>query len=207
MKALAIAAAVAMIFAGNVNSARADFITINSTTGFYDTNWDNPGAHDHVTFGSSSVDISIALNTTITAVLESGVFENDYSFIPDQDFTFNVTQTLSVGAHSVLFTIPGMIRITGPGDTLFTYASDPVTLDLGNQTLLTIVANPITVPLYLGRAPFELTANFTLSPVSAVEQSTTVPLPSSLVMLSTLGMTGVGVGRFRRKRRFNSTVA
>jgi hypothetical protein len=200
MKAFAIAAALVVTFVGSARSARADFI-VNASTAFYDSNWDNPGANDHVTFGGSSVDVSVALNQTVTAVLESGLFQNNYSFIPDQDFTFNVTQTISVGSNSVLLTIPGMIRITGPGDTLFTYASNPVTIDLGNQTILTIMTNPLTVPLYLGDAPFNLTADFTLSSAAVESAASAVPAPSSLTMLSTVAMTAIGIIGVRRKWR------
>jgi hypothetical protein len=206
LKAYAIAAAFVIALLANAAPAEADFI-IHASTAFYDSNWDNPGANDHVTFGGSSFHVVVPLNTTVTAVLESGLFQNDYSYIPDQDFTFSVTQTLSIGSHSVLLTIPGMIRITGPGDTLFTYASDPVSIDLGDQTLLTIVANPITVPLYLGDAPFNLMADFTLSSLVQAEALGAVPAPSSLVMLSTLALSVAAVRGYRWKwRRSTATV-
>jgi hypothetical protein len=193
---LAAALTLTLLFTGD--RAQAGFI-VNTSGAYFDTNLVNSGAHDQVTFNADSVDVTVPLNATVTAELQTGLFHNNYSFIPDQDFTFNLTETVSVGSFSTVLTIPGKIRITGPGDTLFSYASDPASIDLGNGTILTIVANPVTVPLYLGNAPFSLSANFTLSQ-SLNPNTVDTPAPSSLVMLTTLAMTAFGIRRIRRKR-------
>ncbi|HTI50641.1 MAG TPA: hypothetical protein VL475_06815 [Planctomycetaceae bacterium] len=204
MQRFTLATALTVALLGTGNLAQAGFI-VNTSGAFFDSNLVNPGANDHVTFNASSVDVTVPLGTTVTAELQTGLFQNNYSFIPDQDFAFNVTETVSVGSFSALLTIPGMIRITGPGDTLFTYTSAPTNIDLGNGTILTIVANPVTVPLWLGDAPFTLTADFTLSP--SLNPNVATPAPSSLVMLTTLGMTVFGIRSFRRKRHAALTAA
>jgi hypothetical protein len=197
MQRITLAAALGLAFLFTGDRAQAGFI-VNTSGAYFDSNLVNSGAHDEVTFNASSVDVTVPLNSTVTAELQTGLFHNNYSFIPDQDFTFNLTETVSVGAYSALLTIPGKIHIAGPGDTLFTYTSAPANIDLGNGTILTIVANPVTVPLYLGNAPFSLSANFTLTP-SANPGTVDTPAPSSLVMLTTLAMTTFGIRRFRRK--------
>jgi hypothetical protein len=203
MQRTTLAAALALTLLWTGGLAQAGFI-VNTSGAYYDANLVNSGANDHVTFDASSVDVTVPLNTTVTAELQTGLFQNDYSFIPDQDFAFNLTETVSVGAYSTLLTIPGMIRISGPGDTLFTYTSAPANIDLGNGTILTIVAKPVTVPLYLGNAPFSLSADFTLSP-SLGQNATATPAPSSLIMLTTFAMTAFGIRGFRRKRQAATT--